>query len=122
MATTATPYGTKPGYVNGAGVPYEEPPLRAHRVHHCLNFILRVLTALATGAAIVTILKSNETVIAPNGVAAARARWNDFGAFKYVSLVYPIANLLGFHISMRELIPSAGYCLKKDNEFEEVIN
>lgn len=83
MATTTTPYGTK----TGAGVPYEEAPRRAHRAHHCVDFILRVLTAMATGAAIITILKSNQTVHGPGGATTARARWNDFGAFKYVNFL-----------------------------------
>lgn len=75
------PYGTKraPVYSNGAaGAPYDGR--RAHRAHHCLNFILRVLTALATAAALITLLKANQTVTV--GGSTVRARWNDFGAFK----------------------------------------
>jgi len=105
MSTTAAPYdGTK--YNNGApGVPVYEAPRRAHRAHHCVDFLLRVLTALATGAAIATLLKSNQTVRGPNGVTAARARWNDFGSFKWFllanavvcaySILAALASLLG---------------------------
>lgn len=77
------PYGTKraPVYSNGAGAgQYDGEPRRAHRAHHCLNFILRVLTALATAAALITMLKANQTVVV--GRTTVRARWNDFGAFK----------------------------------------
>jgi uncharacterized protein (TIGR01569 family) len=83
------PYGTKraPVYSNGAaGAPYDGR--RAHRAHHCLNFILRVLTALATAAALITLLKANQTVTV--GGSTVRARWNDFGAFKWFLLANAI--------------------------------
>ena len=98
------PYnGTKgAGYgpVAGAGAAQGEPTRRkAHRTHHCLNFLLRLLTAMATAAALTTIYKSNQTV------GGARARWNDFTAFKFflvanaVVLTYStlsaLASLLG---------------------------
>ena len=75
---------SKTGYTNGTRDYVVDEPRHAHRKHHCLDFILRVLTAMATGAAIITLLKSNQTVRLPSGAAAARVRWNDFGSFKYV--------------------------------------
>jgi len=110
MATTATPYGTKAGYTDGAGVPYDEAPRRAHRAHHCVDFILRVLTALATGAAIITILKSNETVYLPNGRVAATARWNNFGSFKWFLLANAIVCAYAILAALASLI---GVCTRR---------
>lgn len=88
MADVSVPVGEQyngkkgPGYGNGTGAAtgYAEPSRKAHRAHHCLNFILRLLTAMATAAALTTIYKSNQTV------GGARARWNDFAAFKFFLL------------------------------------
>jgi uncharacterized protein (TIGR01569 family) len=105
MATTSPHAGTK-GYTNGVpGEPVYEAPRRAHRAHHCADFLLRVLTALASTAAIVTILKSNQSVYGVNGRLVARARWNDFAGFKWFllanavvcayAILAAIASLLG---------------------------
>jgi hypothetical protein len=49
-------------------------------MHSCLNFILRVLTALATAAAVVVTLKSNQSYRSLSGYS--KARWRDFPALK----------------------------------------
>lgn len=74
------------GYGNGgaAAAGYAEPNRKAQRAHHCVNFILRLLTAMAAAAALTTMVKSNQT--APG----ATARWNDFAAFKWFVLANAI--------------------------------
>jgi len=110
MAAVNAPYGTKtgPGYTNGTGVAYEETSSRAHRTHHCINFILRVLTALATGAAIITLLKSNQTVRV--GPTSLRARWNDFGAFKWFLLANAIVCAYAILAALASLL---GICMPR---------
>lgn len=110
MATPTAPYsGTK--YNNGApGVPVDEAPRRAHRAHHCLDFLLRVLTALATGAAIATILKSNQSVHSATGALTARARWKDFGSFKWFLLANAIVCAYSILAALASLI---GVCTRR---------
>jgi len=110
MATT-TPYTGTKGYTNGvAGEPVHEAPRRAHRAHHCVDFILRVLTALATGAAIVTILKSNQTVRNGGGTVVARARWNDVAGFKWFLLANAIVCTYAILAAIASLL---GVCTRK---------
>lgn len=71
------PFNAKKGspYNNGGLAPraYDDAPQKGHRVHHCLNFIVRLLTAMASAAALTTMVKSNQ----------GPARWRDFWAFKW---------------------------------------
>lgn len=110
MSAATAPYnGTK--FNNGApGVPVDEAPRRAHRVHHCLDFLLRVLTALATAAAIVTLLKSNQTVRGTGGRLTARARWNDFGSFKWFLLANAIVCAYSILAALASLL---GVCTRR---------
>lgn len=100
------PYGKGSAY-NNPGAGYDAAPRhRAHRLRHLLNFILRVLTALASAAAIVVIVKSNQTVSL--GGRTLRARWKDFAAFRWFllanaiicaySVLAAIASLIGMCI------------------------
>jgi uncharacterized protein (TIGR01569 family) len=74
-------------YADGPGY---EGPIRHHPMHSCLNFILRVLTALATAAAVVVTLKSNQSYRSLSGYS--KARWRDFPALKW----FIIANAVVF--------------------------
>lgn len=74
-------------YPDGPG---NEGPIRHHPMHNCLDFILRVLTALATAAAIIVTLKSNQSFRTLSGYS--KARWRDFPALKW----FIIANAIVF--------------------------
>lgn len=100
----ATPYGTKTGYPASNPDPYDEAPRRAHRKLHCLDFILRVLTAMATAAAIVTLLFSFQTI---RGV---RVRWIDFGAFKYLLVANAVVCAYTILAALASLI---GVCTRR---------
>lgn len=83
-------------------------PVRHHPMHNCLSLVLRVLTACATAAAVVVMLKSTQTVATP--VGPHTARWRDFPAFKW----FIVANSVAFvYAVLASLVSCLSLCTRR---------
>lgn len=74
----------------GYGYGWYEEGHRHHAFYNCLNLFLRILTAVATAAAIIVMLAATETKRTPSGYF--RGRWRDYPAYKW----FIIANSVVF--------------------------
>lgn len=79
MSTIKSP-GASVYSANVGGTAYNSSrSMTGQRVHHFLNFFLRLLAAMATAAALTTMIKSNESAM---GRRSLEGKWTDFTAFK----------------------------------------
>ena len=79
MSTIKSP-GASVYSANVGGTAYNSSSgIKGQRIHHFLNFFLRLLAAMATAAALTTMIKSNESAM---GRRSLGGKWTDFTAFK----------------------------------------